>query len=138
MHKKYHTGHGCIALNWIMFIHASGLFTGGLRTEVFYDLTGSVTYLSTMLYALYHTQVVKKRNLTKRQKILALFVCTWCIRLGSFLFSRIHASGGIDTRFNKIKPNLMNFFTMWTVQGLFASNHVQPTTFLFYIYKNIF
>jgi steroid 5-alpha reductase family enzyme len=41
-------------------------------------------------------------------------------RLGHFLFTRINAEGGIDTRFTEIKPNLIRFLTAWSLQGLWV------------------
>ncbi len=96
-------------VNWLAFIPA--LIK---RTEKFYDLTGSVTYLTLM-----GVSVALASPLDIRAKIVAAMVCIWAIRLGSFLFTRIMKDGG-DHRFDHIKTNAPRFFMAWTLQGLWA------------------
>ena len=52
--------------------------------------------------------------------VLALLISIWAVRLGSFLFLRIHKAGE-DKRFRKIKPSPSQFFMTWTLQGLWVS-----------------
>ena len=52
--------------------------------------------------------------------LLALLISMWAVRLGSFLFLRIHKAGE-DKRFRKIKPSPSQFFMTWTLQGLWVS-----------------
>jgi len=104
-------------VQFVVFIHASGLFFGNVRTEKFYDLTGAATYLS-VLFSSIHAHGGWK-GLSPRQQILSVFVTVWCVRLGSFLFGRIQKEG-LDSRFTDIKKNLLRFFTTWTLQGLWV------------------
>ena len=97
------------SLQWIMFMPAYKF-----QTERYYDLTGSVTYLSVIYLAL--TQLVQ---LDVRAIILASLVSIWAIRLGTFLFSRILQDGS-DSRFDEIKPVLLRFLNAWTLQGLWV------------------
>jgi steroid 5-alpha reductase family enzyme len=52
--------------------------------------------------------------------VVAAMVGIWTIRLGSFLFTRIHASGGADQRFEKIKVNPPRFLVAWTLQAIWV------------------
>jgi steroid 5-alpha reductase family enzyme len=97
------------AIQWIAFVPAYAL-----QTEKFFDLTGSVTYLVTLVAALI------LGNGDPRSMLLALLIAIWAVRLGSFLFSRIHAAGS-DRRFDRIKPNCPMFLMTWTLQGLWVS-----------------
>lgn len=101
----------CFAVQWIVFIHAGGFF-GNQRTETFYDLTGSLTYLTTVVLSL-----ILSTKITVRQIILSTFVGIWSARLGWFLFTRIHKSGGVDSRFEEIKADNFRFWMTWTLQG---------------------
>jgi steroid 5-alpha reductase family enzyme len=46
-------------------------------------------------------------------------IALWAIRLGSFLFWRIHRDGS-DSRFDTIKPSPLKFFVTWNIQGLWV------------------
>ena len=52
--------------------------------------------------------------------MIVLCVVIWAIRLGSFLFMRIHKAGE-DRRFREIKTNFTRFFMTWTLQGMWVS-----------------
>lgn len=96
-------------LQWLAFLPAY------LRqTEIFYDLTGSITFVSTVSLALYLSPERDARSL-----LLAGCVTVWALRLGSFLFARILADGS-DSRFDRIKPHPLRFFTTWSLQGLWV------------------
>ena len=97
------------AIQWIMFVPAFLL-----QTEKFYDLTGSLTFLTLLL-----TCVFSLGNLSIYQWVLVAMVGVWAIRLGTFLFVRI-LKDGADNRFDEIKPNPVRFFTAWTIQGLWV------------------
>lgn len=97
------------AIQWVAFIPAY------LRqTEHFFDLTGSVTYLSVIVTALLLAGSSDPRSL-----LLAAMVFIWAIRLGTFLFVRISKDGS-DGRFDAIKPNALRFLLTWTLQGLWV------------------
>ena len=97
-------------IQWISFIPAF-IF----QTEKFYDLTGSITYLTAVFYTLYVTGSNNVSDL-----IIVACVAVWAIRLGSFLFMRIHKAGE-DRRFRTIKPNFTRFLMTWTLQGMWVS-----------------
>ena len=97
-------------IQWISFIPAF-IF----QTEKFYDLTGSIIYLTTVFTALYITD---SGNIS--DYVIVSCIAIWAIRLGSFLFMRIHKAGE-DRRFRDIKPNFTRFFMTWTLQGMWVS-----------------
>lgn len=100
-------------IQWIAFIPAY-IF----QTEKFYDLTGSITYLTVVTYVSYHSYATMNVNLPSI--VLAACILLWTIRLGSFLFMRIHKAGE-DKRFREIKPSPTRFFMTWTLQGMWVS-----------------
>ncbi len=98
-------------VQWLAFIPAY------LRqTERFYDLTGSITYLSVVGFAVF--SVGESRH--ARSLLLAAMVAVWAVRLGSFLFIRISQDGG-DQRFDVIKTKPLRFLSVWTLQGLWVT-----------------
>ena len=101
-------------IQWIAFLPAY-IF----QTEKFYDLTGSLTYLTVVWYALTfssnHFSDLSISNIT-----IVLLITFWALRLGSFLFMRIHKDGE-DKRFRSIKPSATQFFMTWTLHGLWVS-----------------
>lgn len=109
-----------MAVQWVVFIHAGGFF-GNERTEKFYDLTGSLTYLTTVGLSL-----ILSTKITVRQIILSAFVGIWSARLGWFLFTRIHNSGGVDSRFEEIKKDNFRFWMAWTLQGAWVFICLMP------------
>ena len=99
-------------IHWLFFIPAFLL-----KTEKFFDLTGSLTYISIMVYVVY-----TKNNLQEQlgSIILASLVILWAVRLGSFLFLRIKKAGE-DKRFREIKTSFARFFLLWTISGMWVS-----------------
>jgi steroid 5-alpha reductase family enzyme len=97
-------------LNWIAFIPA---FTK--QTEKFFDLMGSITYLSVTWIAVLLIPVKDARAW-----LLLALVSIWAIRLGTFLFRRVQAVGE-DRRFRDLKPSFWRFLSVWTIQGLWVS-----------------
>ncbi len=85
------------------------------QTEKYYDLTGSLTYLSVTGLALWLAPAPDARAY-----LLAALVGVWALRLGTFLFSRIQAAGE-DRRFREIKPSFWRFLLTWLLQGLWVS-----------------
>lgn len=96
-------------IQWMMFIPAY-LY----QTEKYYDLTGSLTYISLTLIGLNFASSLEPGKL-----LIAGMVVIWAVRLGSFLFARIRADGH-DVRFDKIKPSFLRFLMTWTLQGLWV------------------
>ena len=100
-------------IHWIAYIPAY-MF----QTEKFYDLTGSVTYLSVVWFVFLSTY--KSISLNFGNLILVLLISIWTIRLGLFLFMRIHKAGE-DKRFRTIKTSASQFFMTFTFSGLWVS-----------------
>jgi steroid 5-alpha reductase family enzyme len=99
-------------IQWLAYIPAF-IF----KTEKFYDLTGSFTYIAAILYALYSTN--NSQNLDQGSLIIGTAIILWAIRLGSFLFMRIHKDKK-DGRFDSIKTSFSQFFMTWTLQGMWV------------------
>ncbi len=100
-------------IQWFAFIPAY-LF----QTEKFYDLTGSLTYLTVIWFVYLSSNQVGEVNF--QNLIVTVLISIWAIRLGSFLFSRIHKDGE-DKRFRSIKTSPSQFFMTWTLQGMWVS-----------------
>ncbi len=107
---------GVIALlvNWIAFLPSAAA-----QTDKFYDSVGALTYLSVTAFACFAAYSAMG-SLDLRGIAVAVMVAIWCIRLGSFLYMRIHAAGGTDSRFEKIKVNPPRFLVAWTLQALWV------------------
>ena len=101
-------------IQWVAYIPAYVF-----QTEKFYDLTGSLTYLSVTWYALILASG-DFANANVANTVIVLLISLWALRLGSFLFMRIHKDGE-DKRFRTIKPSATQFFMTWTLQGLWVS-----------------
>lgn len=97
-------------LNWIVFIPSYLC-----HTEKFFDLTGAVTYVTATLGALLFAN-----GLDLRALLVGGMVIVWAVRLGSFLFLRIHRDGS-DSRFDQMKYDFWQFLMTWTIQGLWVS-----------------
>ena len=96
-------------VQWLAFIPAYLL-----QTEKFFDLTGSITYLLVTLTAVYFS------GADGRSVLLSALVIIWALRLGTFLFRRIHKARK-DGRFDEIKPSFIRFLNVWTIQGLWVT-----------------
>lgn len=97
-------------IQWLVFIPAYLL-----QTEKFFDLTGSITYISVIAIAVFFSTGADARSI-----LLSALVIIWAIRLGSFLFGRIQKAGK-DDRFDEIKPSFIRFLNVWTIQGLWVT-----------------
>lgn len=118
-----------MAVQWVVFIHAGGFF-GNERTEKYYDLTGSLTYISSLALSLILFFYLLNGTITARHIILSVFVAVWSARLGWFLFSRIHNSNGIDSRFTILKLSRSRFLMAWTMQGMWVFLTMLPVLML--------
>lgn len=98
------------AIQWLAFVPAYLR-----RTERFFDLTGSVTYVLVTTMA-----VLLSPPPDTRGTLLFALVVTWAARLGTFLSRRVRSTGR-DARFDEIKPSLLRFLSVWTLQGLWVS-----------------
>jgi steroid 5-alpha reductase family enzyme len=108
-------GVAAFAINWIAFIPANIN-----KTEHFYDLTGSVTYLTVIALAVaLSSSSDAEGEISLRALLVACMVVIWASRLGIFLFTRIRRDGK-DDRFDEIKISPIRFFLTWTLQGLWV------------------
>ena len=99
-------------IHWLLFIPAYLL-----KTEKFFDLSGSVTYISIVSYVLFFNY--NSENIIGNL-ILASFIIIWALRLGSFLFFRIKKAGE-DKRFRELKISFTRFFLVWNISGMWVS-----------------
>jgi steroid 5-alpha reductase family enzyme len=97
-------------VQWVVFIPSYVM-----RTERYYDLTGSLTYISVMVFA-----VASSGYADARSMLLLMLVLIWAGRLGTFLFLRVLRSGR-DSRFDELKHSFARFLMTWTLQGLWVS-----------------
>jgi steroid 5-alpha reductase family enzyme len=97
-------------IQWLAFIPAFIL-----QSEKFYDLTGSLTYITVTALAVLLSPEVDGRSL-----LLLALILIWAGRLGTFLFRRVHKSGK-DGRFDEIKTSFWRFLMAWTLQGLWVT-----------------
>jgi steroid 5-alpha reductase family enzyme len=88
------------------------------QTEKFYDLTGSIKYLFLTWFVYIFSYQEYGFNIGNL--ILASLISVWTLRLGSFLFMRIHKDGE-DKRFRTIKTSASQFFLTWTLSGMWVS-----------------
>ncbi len=98
-------------IHWVMFI-PSYLF----QTEKFYDLTGSITYITILSFVVYIKQLVVHSVLDLRSLIIFSCIIIWTVRLGSFLFWR-GLKDGEDKRFKTILPSFSQLFMTWTLSA---------------------
>jgi steroid 5-alpha reductase family enzyme len=85
------------------------------QTEKYFDLMGSLTYISIIIF----TAVVSGSS-DFRSILLTVMVLIWAVRLGTFLFRRIRKAGK-DGRFDELKPDFFKFWNVWNLQGLWVS-----------------
>jgi len=97
-------------IQWLMFVPSYLK-----RTEKFYDLTGSITYISVAILS-----AILSRKLDARTLLILVLVVTWAARLGTFLFKRVKAAGE-DRRFREIKKSFARFLSAWTLQALWVT-----------------
>jgi len=97
-------------IQWLVFIQAYWR-----QTEKFFDLTGSLTYITVSTLAL-----LLSAGVDGRATLVWALVVIWAARLGIFLFSRIKKAGK-DDRFDEIKPSFIRFLNVWTIQGLWVT-----------------
>ncbi|KAF1992046.1 DUF1295-domain-containing protein [Aulographum hederae CBS 113979] len=128
------------------------------RSERFYDLSGSLTYISCTALSLYlpvlraraagagvgklaagWPSVLKSlqgKSLAEggwwdwRQVALSVAVGIWATRLGTFLFSRITAENGTDSRFENIRTSPSKFAVAFFAQATWVSLCLLPVTLL--------
>lgn len=121
------------------------------QTERFYDLSGSLTYLSCTALSLYLPTIraraaaaaagqaipaypslfkavagVAHAGLNWRQVLLSTFVTIWAARLGTYLFKRITDDQGKDSRFDNIRGSAAKFGGAFAAQATWVSLCLLP------------
>ncbi|CAF1178058.1 unnamed protein product [Adineta steineri] len=99
------------------------IISAKFRTEKFFDLTGSLTFI--LLTYLSRN----KTPSTLRQNIQCSCIFLWAIRLGTFLFHRILKSGQ-DSRFDRIRNSPSRLFITWFMQGIWVIITLLPSLYL--------
>ena len=94
---------------WIVFIPSYLL-----STEHFFDLTGSITFVTVSLVAFFINDTKSLRHF-----IVLILIVVWALRLGVFLFLRVRKAGS-DSRFVTIKKDFSVFLFTWNLQGLWV------------------
>mmetsp|Transcript_14605 Transcript_14605/g.50201 ORF Transcript_14605/g.50201 Transcript_14605/m.50201 type:complete len:316 (+) Transcript_14605:38-985(+) len=98
-----------LAINWTGWAFASAL-----KTEKFYDLLGSVSFVTLAVGSLCNADTY-----LPRQVAATCMVGCWALRLGSYLVRRI-ARDGKDKRFDGVREDPKRFFVFWTLQAVWA------------------
>ena len=88
------------------------------QTEKFFDLTGTISYVSSVLFIFFKSNTLESINLGSLA--LSTFIIIWSLRLGTFLFLRIKKAGK-DRRFNEIKKSFSWFFMTFSVSGMWVT-----------------
>jgi steroid 5-alpha reductase family enzyme len=88
------------------------------QTEKFFDLTGTISYVSSVLFIFFKSNTLESINLGSL--VLSTFIIIWSLRLGIFLFLRIKKAGK-DRRFNEIKKSFSWFFMTFSVSGMWVT-----------------
>jgi len=96
-------------LHWAIFIPSYAF-----QTEHYFDLTGSLSYITTVIVAM-----VLNPSFDIRDLIICAMILVWAVRLGSFLFWRIKKDGQ-DKRFIVMKTKFTWFLLTWTLGGLWV------------------
>jgi len=111
------------------------------QTEKYYDLSGSLTYLSCVGASLVLpylraqqagaaagglVEYLSSKGLGQgvwwwRQAVLSAAVGIWATRLGTYLFQRISSDDGKDSRFDKIRTSPSKFYVAFFAQATWVS-----------------
>jgi len=97
-------------IQWLVFV-PSFLW----NSERFFDITGSLTYVSVTAVALALGGLPDGRSI-----LLLVLIMVWAGRLGVFLLQRVLRSGK-DVRFDEIKTSFSRLLLAWTLQALWIS-----------------
>ncbi len=98
------------AVQWVAFVPSYIA-----KSERYYDLTGSFTYIAAIALAVALSGATDTRSI-----LMLVLVLVWAGRLGVYLFRRVRRAGK-DERFDSIKRSFWRLFMTWTVQALWVS-----------------
>ncbi|KAL8965750.1 MAG: hypothetical protein Q9183_003703 [Haloplaca sp. 2 TL-2023] len=132
------------------------------QTERFYDLSGSVTYISCAALSLYLPTIRARAAaaaagaikpawpsliaalagnggaLNWRQVALSAAVSVWATRLGTYLFSRITSDNGTDSRFDDIRISPPKFLAAFFAQATWVTLCLMPVLALSSLPASVF
>ena len=101
-------------IHWVVFIPSYFY-----KTEKFYDITGTVAYISILLTSAYLLDIVHQEGLLTRSLLSIFFVMIWALRLGLFLLFRV-INVGEDKRFEDAKKSFSKFFMFFNISALWV------------------
>jgi steroid 5-alpha reductase family enzyme len=106
----------CISflLHWIVFV-PSYFF----RTERFYDITGTLAYLTLLVVSIIFINLFSENPIELRSIVITSMVAVWSVRLGIYLFIRI-LNEGEDKRFREIKASFSKFLLSWSMSAFWV------------------
>ena len=108
----------CMALSfiihWLVFIPSYFY-----KTEKFYDITGTVAYMSILITTAYLLSIINNEVVLLRSILSIMFVMIWAIRLGAFLFTRV-IKVGEDKRFEDAKKSFSKFLMFFNISALWV------------------
>ena len=99
------------AIHWVLFI-PSYIF----QTEKFYDLTGSLTYITVLSFVVFGMKTAVHEMMDLRSTLIYFCIMIWTVRLGGFLFWRV-LKDGHDKRFKSILPSFSTLFMTWSLSA---------------------
>ena len=108
-----------VLIQLILFIPAYGYKTDKL-TDLSYALTFIILALLLFIF----------NKFSGGKLVLFIMITLWAIRLGSYLFRRIHHMGR-DARFDGIRENFFRFMGFWLLQGVTIWIIIIPAAFYF-------
>lgn len=114
----------CIAFGMQMVVFI--LHAAPNRSEKYFDVTGSITFLTTVVYSFLKGN---KTPAFDRPTLVSFCVLAWAIRLGTFLLRRILRDKH-DRRMKEFKANLVLFAGTWSMQGSWVSVVALPAYLL--------
>jgi steroid 5-alpha reductase family enzyme len=101
-------------LHWIAFIPAYFF-----KTEKFYDILGTIAYLSVTGLAVFFTIYLSQEKLHLRSIFVASLIIIWALRLGIFLLIRV-LKNGEDRRFREPMQSFSKFLLWWSMSAFWV------------------
>ena len=102
-------------IQWIVFVPSYLI-----GTEKSYDITASLTAIGIVWLATFLAPP------SPLGKLLATLISLWAIRLGGFLYFRVHKAGK-DDRFDNLKTDFLKYAMAWNIQALWIFILLLPT-----------
>ena len=116
-------GWGLVGLDVAMQV-AGWAVSSALKTEKFFDMVGSATFLTLSAVCFRSGNPVASAS-TRVPAMIGL----WAARLGVFLVHRVHKFGG-DSRFDQVKTKPGAFLTYWLLQSVWVAVTCLPMLLL--------